>query len=325
MEPLPGRAAGGPGGSVPRFVSWKALAPARSDRLRKTRFTGVWIVGAASVLSGPANVAVIGSRAPSEGALARAKSLAETLARAGICVVSGLALGIDGAAHAGALAAGASTAGGSTACGCTAGVLGGGHGHFFPRRNRSLGDAIVAAGGAVLSPFAPGEPARPGQFLARNGVVAALCDAVVVVEAAARSGALNTASWAADLGVDVLAYPGDVDRPKAAGCNALIRDGATLVRGPDDVLEALGRPQPASASSALGSAPTTSRAHEFERLLPLERRVIARLAAGPADFEALVAAAAAPTAELAAALVTLELGGFLTRETASATYALTAR
>jgi DNA processing protein len=299
-------------GAAPQFLSWEALAPARVERLRKTRFPGAWIVGPPAVCAGSVNVAVVGSRAPSEGALARAKGLAEALARAGICVVSGLALGIDGAAHTGALAAG----------GGTAGVLGGGHGNFFPRRNRSLGDAIVAAGGAVLSPFAPDEPARPGQFLARNGVVAALCDAVVVVEAAARSGALNTASWAADLGVDVLAYPGDVDRPKAAGCNALIRDGATLVRGPEDVLEALGRTGTAPSFSDI--SPGWNRASESDRLSPLERRLIARLAAGPAGFDAIAESVGAPVAELCAALVTLELRGFLMRESASATYALTA-
>jgi DNA processing protein len=321
MEPFLGPARGELAGPAPRFLSWEELAPTRSERLRRTRFPGAWIVGPATACAGPANVAVIGSRAPSDGALGRAKRLAEALARAGICVVSGLALGIDGAAHAGALAAG----------GATAGVLGGGHGHFFPRRNRSLGDAIVAAGGAVLSPFPPAEPARPGQFLARNGIVAALCDAVVVVEAAARSGALNTAGWAADLGVDVLAYPGDVDRPKAAGCNALIRDGATLVRGPEDVLEAIGLPQGSpTASAATAASPwadpaARGRAPELERLSPLERRLIARLAAGPADFEAIAASAGAPTAELAAALVTLEIGGFLERETASATYALARR
>ncbi|GAC1306011.1 MAG: hypothetical protein NVSMB19_17830 [Vulcanimicrobiaceae bacterium] len=114
---------------------------------------------------------------------------------AGLCVISGLALGIDGAAHAGALAGN----------GPTIGVLGGGHRQFFPKRNRELAERMLAADGGVLSPYAPDEPARPGQFLQRNGVVAALADAVVIVEAATRSGALNTARWAAQLGNDVLA------------------------------------------------------------------------------------------------------------------------
>ncbi len=122
----------------------------------------------------------------------------------------------------------------------TVGVLGGGHRRFFPPRNAGLAGRMLAGGGAVLSPFAPDQAARPGQFLARNGVVAALADAVLVVEAPARSGALNTASWAAGR-VPVLAVPGDVDRARRPGCLALISDGATLARSPQDVLESLGR------------------------------------------------------------------------------------
>ena len=141
------------------------------------------------------------------------------LGRAGCCIISGLALGIDAAAHEGALSANAPTVG----------VLGGGHRHFFPPRNAGLAGRMLAGGGAVLSPFPPDQAAYPGQFLARNGVVAALADAVLVVEAPARSGALNTASWAAGR-VPVLAVPGDVDRKHVAGCLALIRDGATLAR-----------------------------------------------------------------------------------------------
>jgi DNA processing protein len=101
---------------------------------------------------------------------------------------------------------------------------------------------MIAAGGAVLSPFPPRHAAHPPQFLQRNGIVAALADAVVVIEAPARSGALNTASWAAGR-VPVLAVPGDVDRPHVAGCHALIRDGAVLARSAADVLEALHLPQ----------------------------------------------------------------------------------
>lgn len=195
------------------------------------------MTGSLAALERP-TVAVVGPRAPSTGGLERAREIATGLSRAGVCVISGLALGIDGSAHAAALA-------GPTP---TIGVLGGGHRCFFPKGNRALADRMLASGGAVLSPYAPDEPARPSQFLQRNGVVAALADAVVVVEAAARSGALNTASWAASLGIDVLALPGDVDRALAAGCNALIRDGATLVRDAGDVLEALASQATTAAS-----------------------------------------------------------------------------
>ncbi len=175
-------------------------------------------------------VAIVGTRAATPYGRRLAHSFAADLARAGCCIVSGLALGIDAAAHEGALSADAPTIG----------VLGGGHRHFFPRRNEALAERMLAAGGAVLSPFPPDQAAYPGQFLARNGVVAALADAVLVVEAPARSGALNTASWAAGR-VPVLAVPGDVDRKHVAGCLALIRDGATLARSAQDVLESLGR------------------------------------------------------------------------------------
>lgn len=213
---------------VRRWVPRTELDDLCRDRLDGALLPGLWVAGELDGLRAPC-VAVVGTRVPSDDGRRRARRLAEDLARSGVCVVSGLALGIDGAAHEGALAAGAPTIG----------VLGGGHDHFFPPRNRELAARIAAGGGAVVSPFAPDNHPEPWQFLARNAVIATLADAVVVVEAAARSGALNTAGHAGERGIPVLAFPGDVDRPKAAGCNALIRDGATLVRDADDVLAAL--------------------------------------------------------------------------------------
>jgi len=219
----------GPGQATQRhWVPRAGLDELCGERLGDAALEGLWVAGSLDGLRAPC-VAIVGTRAPSDGGRRRARRLAEELARNGVCVVSGLALGIDGAAHEGALLARAPTVG----------VLGGGHDHFFPPRHRELAARIAAHGGAVVSPFAPDVIPRPWQFLARNGVIAALADAVVVVEAAARSGALNTAGHAADRGIPVLAFPGDVDRPKAAGCNALIRDGATLVRDAEDVLAAL--------------------------------------------------------------------------------------
>ncbi|GAC1308672.1 MAG: hypothetical protein NVSMB19_22050 [Vulcanimicrobiaceae bacterium] len=185
-------------------------------------------------------------------------------------------------------------------------MLGGGHRQFFPKRNRDLAERMLAADGGVLSPYAPDEPARPGQFLQRNGVVAALADAVVIVEAATRSGALNTASWAAQLGIDVLAYPGDVDRPLAAGCNALLRDGATLVRDAADVLEALGiacsDARHDAASPGLGSSDD-----------PLEAAIFAALRRGPQALDALADLAQVPPGALLATVVRLEIAGRLER------------
>jgi DNA processing protein len=289
----------------PRFAPAAEVFAVRPAPPRDVRFAGLWVAGSLAGLARK-SVAIVGARAPSDGGRARAHALAEAVARAGLTVVSGLALGIDGAAHAGALAGG----------GDTLGVLGGGHARFFPSRNRALALRMLEAGGAVLSPYPPEEPARPWQFLQRNGVVAALVDAVVVVEAATRSGALNTVTWAGNLGIDVLAFPGDVDRPKAAGCNALIRDGATLVRGPEDVLEALGVAGPGTGPASRGRQP------DLPGFTALERTILGALARGPHPIELLLALGAAPVGEVTAALVTLEIGGTIRRAADSATYRL---
>ena len=248
-------------------------------RLAGTALSGLWIVGSLAGLAAP-TVAVVGTRAPSEDGRRIARQLAFDLGRNGVCVISGLALGIDAAAHEGALAAGAPTIG----------VLGGGHARFFPPRNAELARRVVAGGGAVVSPYAPEHPAHPGQFLARNGIVAALADGVVVVEAAARSGALNTASWAADRAIPVMAFPGDVSRPKVAGCLALLRDGATLVRHADDVLAALGIP--ASSRDAPATTPTDDPA----------AGLLAALDDEPATLDAIVASSGQGSANTLAVL-----------------------
>ena len=260
--------------SIRRFLTREELAEAAYGRLAGSALAGLWVAGDLGALAAP-TVAVVGTRAPSEDGRRLAGRLANDLGAAGVCVISGLALGIDAAAHAGALAARAPTIG----------VLGGGHDRFFPPRNAELARRIVAAGGAVLSPYPPEHPAYPWQFLARNGVVAALADGVVVVEAAARSGALNTGSWAADRGIPVMAFPGDVDRPKAAGCLALIRDGATLVRDAADVLAQLG----------LAVAPAATQAHPAPGD-PADARILTLLDGGPADADAVVASSNLPTA-----------------------------
>jgi DNA processing protein len=176
-------------------------------------------------------------------------------------------------------------------------VLGGGHRQFFPKRNAALAERMVAAGGAVLSPFEPDHPAMPHQFLQRNAVVAALSDAIVVVEAPARSGALNTAGWAAGR-IPVFAVPGDVDRKHSAGCLALIRDGATLARNGGDVLEAL-----QIAPSLFPEAAQTAGADA------LETSLLERLRAGEASLDELVVAADAAPSRVLAALSMLEIRG----------------
>lgn len=266
------------------------------ERLGDAALAGLWVAGALDGLRAPC-VALVGARAPSDAGRRRARSLAEELARRGVCIVSGLALGIDGAAHEGALAAGAPTIG----------VLGGGHDHFFPPRHRELAARITLSGGAVVSPYAPDVVPQPWQFLARNGVIASLADAVVVVEAAARSGALNTAGHAADRSIAVLAFPGDVDRPKAAGCNALIRDGATLVRDADDVLAALPLPlAPAHRAARRNSE------HIARDDAPEVRRVLAALRCGACDPGTLADRLDLAPAELFSLLTELEFAGRIT-------------
>jgi len=276
----------------PVFLPRDALEALRGERGFGGAAKGLWCAGDPAGLSRPC-VAIVGTRAATRYGKRVAWEFAAELGKAGCCILSGLALGIDAAAHEGALEAGAPTAG----------VLGSGHGHFFPERNRALAERIAAAGGAVLSPFEPAQPAFPHQFLQRNGIVAALADAVVVVEAPARSGALNTASWAAGR-IPVLAVPGDVDRRHVAGCHALIRDGATLARHPADVLEALGLTNPLPL-------PLTDPAVVED---PLAQALLGALDGGASDIDDLVARAGVGAPAVMAALTLLELNGAIQRD-----------
>lgn len=175
-------------------------------------------------------VAVVGSRKPTAYGLEIAGRLAYDAAKKGAVVVSGLAYGIDAVAHTAALEAG----------GRTIAVLAHGLDTIYPPRHRQLAERIVGNGGALISEYPEGIPPYKAHFLARNRIVSGLCDVLVVVEAAARSGTLSTAAHALNQGKTVCAIPGNVTSPISAGCNSLIRQGATLVRDSDDVLDELG-------------------------------------------------------------------------------------
>lgn len=175
-------------------------------------------------------VAIVGSRRASPYGEAVAEQLACDLARAGVVVISGLALGIDAAAHRGALAGG----------GVTVAVMGTGVDIVYPAAHARLADDIVAAGGALLSQFADGTTPRRHNFPARNWTMAALSDAVVVVEATEGSGALITATAALELHKEVMAVPGSVFSPLSVGTHSLIRDGAGIVQNARDVLFVMG-------------------------------------------------------------------------------------
>lgn len=177
-------------------------------------------------LSPAAGVAVVGSRNATGYGTQLARSFGGVLARAGVTVTSGLARGIDGAAHEAVV----------SASGQAIAVLGCGIDRWYPASHRRLGESIVECGGAIVSEYPPGTPPAPWRFPVRNRIISGLSEAVVVVEAAERGGALITARLAADQGRTVLAVPGDVDRPTAIGANKLIRDGALPVLGPDDLL-----------------------------------------------------------------------------------------
>jgi DNA processing protein len=175
-------------------------------------------------------VAVVGTRRPDPYGQDVARELARDLARAGVTVVSGGALGIDGVAHTAALDAG----------GHTVAVLGTGVDVLHPATHRPLFERILASGGALVSELPDGTPGFPSNFPRRNRIVSGMCEAVVVVRAAEKSGALITADWARSQGVPIFAVPGDVRDPLSAGPHALLRAGARIATSAADVLATLG-------------------------------------------------------------------------------------
>jgi DNA processing protein len=178
---------------------------------------------------GPRRVAIVGARGATPSGRSNARDLACGLARRGIEVVSGLARGVDGSAHEGALLGG----------GSTLAVLGSSVDIIYPGEHKDLAARIEGGHGGVISELPPGTPPLPSQFPSRNRIIVGLSEAVIVVEAGSRSGASITARLALDEGRDVLAVPGRPGDPLAFGPNALIRDGAVLIRGLEDVLEHL--------------------------------------------------------------------------------------
>ena len=219
-----------------------------------------------------ASVAIVGSRAASPEGRAFARSLAADLAAAGVEIVSGLARGIDAEAHRGAL----------DASGRTVAVLGSALDRVYPREHAGLGDAIAERGGAVVSEFPLGTGPERFHFPRRNRVIAGLAQAVLVVEAAQKSGALSTARFALEEGRDVLAVPGHPTEPLAEGTNALLRDGACLVRSAQDVAESLGvvmrvTPPPAPSGDDILDSLRRDRPTSLEDLVSLSGRPVSEL------------------------------------------------
>ena len=240
------------------------------------------------------SIAIVGSRNPTAQGLENAHAFAAHLSRAGLVVVSGLALGIDGAAHEGALEGG----------GGTIAVVGTGLDIVYPVRHKALARRIAAAG-VLLSEFAIGTPSLPQHFPIRNRIIAGLARGTLVVEAAVQSGSLITARLATEAGRDVFAIPGSIHAPQARGCHALIKQGAKLVDAAADILE-----EYAPAHAAIAAARATNAAKEDAIK---EDPLLTALGFEPISLDALVARTGMSAAELAARLLDLELAGRVAR------------
>ena len=259
--------------------------------------TLLYVEGRIELLGADA-IAIVGSRNPTAQGLENARAFAGHLSRAGLVVVSGLALGIDGAAHEGALEGqAAGTAGGTIA------VVGTGLDLVYPARHRALAHRIAAAG-LLVSEFPIGTASRPENFPIRNRIIAGLARGTLVVEAAMRSGSLITARLALEAGREVFAIPGSIHSPQARGCHALLKQGAKLVDSATDILEEFGPARPTPA----GRAGTVEPARPGKA-----DPVLAALGFDPVGLDALVARTGMGAAELSARLLDLELAGRVAR------------
>jgi DNA processing protein len=274
-------------------------------------------------------VAIVGTRRPTGVGRATAGRIAEAVSGLGVTIVSGLALGIDAAAHAAAVRLGTPTIA----------VIGGGHDRLYPAGHRGLARAIAAGGGAVVSEFAPDTVPTRGTFPRRNRIISGLADATVVVEAGARSGALTTAAWALEQGRGLHLVPGRLDDPAVAGCLAFLREAgpeARIVAGIPELLEDLGllgdrmawasnvaASDPVAAASEVAHAPGGAGATPVTRpaqtslravlscLGSLERAVALEVVAGRGTVDELVFATGATGAAVLGVLTVLEVRGLV--------------
>ncbi|MHB8448008.1 MAG: DNA-processing protein DprA [Rudaea sp.] len=253
-----------------------------------------------------AQIAIVGARSATAAGLANARAFARTFAQAGNTVTSGLAEGVDGAAHEGALEGG----------GKTIAVLGTGPDQVYPRRHEELA-CRIAAQGALVSEFAPGTPGKPENFPRRNRLIASLSLGTLVVEAGLNSGSLITARLAAEAGREVFALPGSIHSPLARGCHKLIRDGAKLVETAEQMLAELhgvGGLLAEGLRQRLDSREATSPSAERASRDPDYQRLLAALDAEPAAVDELAARTGLTAAALSSMLLVLELDGAVAAE-----------
>jgi len=253
-----------------------------------------------------AQIAIVGSRGATSGGLANARTFAQAFAQAGNIVTSGLAEGVDAAAHEGALDAG----------GKTIAVLGTGVDIVYPRRHEKLAQRILEHG-ALVSEFSPGTPAKPEFFPRRNRIIAGLSLGTLVVEASLKSGSLITARLAAEQGREVFALPGSIHSALARGCHRLIRDGAKLVETAEEVLEELhgvGGMLAESLRRRLDVVMHAAAAPDPRAGDPDYVRLLAALDTEPVALDELVAHTQLPAATLSSMLLVLELDGAVVAE-----------
>lgn len=259
-----------------------------------------WVWQRNMLLEAQACLAVVGSRNPTAQGAANAKQFSQALAQAGLTIVSGMALGVDGAAHEGALSgAGPEQVG-------TVAIVGTGLDRIYPKQHRDLAHRI-ARNGLILSEYHIGTPPLAPNFPKRNRLIAGLCRGTLVVEAALKSGSLITARLAVEQGKDVFAIPGSIHSTQARGCHALIKQGAKLVECAQDILEEM---QHFSAHDApADTAGTNDDADEQPEQDPL----FLALGFDPVSFDGLVIRTGMATAQLQVSLMELELDGLVAR------------
>lgn len=287
--------------------------PAYPARLRAIELPPpvLLVRGSTAALGEARAVAIVGTRRPTEHGRLLAARIAGAVSRAGAAVISGLAVGIDGAAHAAALAEG----------GPTVAVLGSGHERLFPRAHATLASSIVAADGAVISEFWPRMPPSRHTFPRRNRLISALADATIVVEAGIRSGALITAKCALEQGRDLFFVPGGLDEPRSAGCLAWLREfpgEARIVANIPGLIEDLGLL--ADESTATNGTARTGNARprrpslgaELIEIGPTAGAVGRALVAGDGSLDELVASTGFEPATVLGAITLLELRGLAT-------------
>lgn len=278
----------------------------------------LYLQGRTDLLAHPQCLAVVGSRNPTPQGELTAHDMSRALAAAGVCIVSGMALGVDGAAHSGAL----------DAAGATIAVVGTGLDRVYPRRHLALAHRIAQTG-LLVSEFALGSSPAPANFPKRNRIIAGLSQGTLVVEAALPSGSLITARLAAEMGREVFAIPGSIHAPQAKGCHALIRQGAKLVETAQDVLEdmrilASAAPvqsrqavpaEPPALGASDASAPLTDQDGEAvpAGVCGPQASLLAQMGYHPLSLDALQARTGHAAADLQAWLMELELDGHIAR------------